>query len=198
MRLDLVVGSNGAGKTTFVRKVLIRSLPPETAFVNADEIAARRWPDDPEGRSYDAARIAADTRQALLHDRRPFVAETVFSHPSKLDLVAAVRAAGFAVALHVILVPEDLTVARVEHRVASGGHAVPEDKIRQRYRRLWTLVRQAIDATETATVYDNSAHAGPWIVAQLVSGVPVGAVRWPLWSPPELATGWPSTPEYLA
>lgn len=192
MRLDLVIGSNGAGKTTFVRKVLLRSLPPGTLFVNADEIAAQRWPDDPEGRSYDAARVAAATRAALISARRPFVAETVFSHPSKLDLVADARAAGYTVALHVILVPEDLTVLRVEHRVASGGHRVPEEKVRQRYRRLWSLASRAMVLGDSATVYDNAAHSGPRIVAQLIGGVPVGQVRWPVWAPVELTTRWPA------
>ena len=137
MRLDLVVGPNGAGKTTFTRKILLPALPPGTAFVNADEIASTRWPEDAEARSYDAAQVAAATRVALIASRRPFVAETVFSHPSKLDLVNHARSEGFTVALHVLLVPEDLTVERVRRRVAAGGHSVPEQKIRERYHRLW-------------------------------------------------------------
>ena len=48
MRLDLVVGPNGAGKTTFVELVLA-PLRPGVTFVNADVIAAARWPDDPNG-----------------------------------------------------------------------------------------------------------------------------------------------------
>jgi len=194
VRLDLVVGSNGAGKTTFVRKILLRSLPVGTAFVNADEIARQRWPDDPEGKSYEAAQVAAATRQALIAAKRPFVAETVFSHPSKLDLIDDAHTAGYTVALHVVLVPEDLTVLRVEHRVAAGGHSVPEDKVRQRYQRLWMLVRQAMEACDTSTVYDNSAHRGPRIVAQLACGIPVGAVSWPTWTPAELSARWPITP----
>lgn len=194
MRLDLVVGSNGAGKTTFVRKILLRPLPLGTAFVNADEIARQRWPDDAEGRSYEAAHVAAATRQALIAAKRPFVAETVFSHPSKLDLIDDAHTAGFTVAMHVVLVPEDLTVLRVEHRVAAGGHSVPEDKVRRRYHRLWVLVRQAMEVCDTSTVYDNSAHRGPRIVTQMVRGIPVGAVSLPTWTPSDLATRWPTIP----
>jgi predicted ABC-type ATPase len=193
VRLDLVVGPNGAGKTTFARLVLLCSLPPGTAFVNADEIALQRWPDDPEARSYDAARIAATTRDALIGARRPFVAETVFSHPSKLEFMTSAREAGFVVALHVLLVPEALTVSRVEHRVTAGGHSVPEDKIRQRYQRLWPLVAQAMSASDRATAYDNSGTKGPRIVAQLVEGVAVGQVTWPAWSPLEVTSRWPRT-----
>ncbi|MCW2747514.1 MAG: hypothetical protein JWP10_656, partial [Nocardioidaceae bacterium] len=171
MRLDLVVGPNGAGKTTFVRKILLPALPPGTAFVNADEIAAKRWPDDPEGKSYEAARVAAETRQALIVATRPFIAETVFSHPSKLDLISEAHEAGYFVALHVVLVPEELAVRRVAYRVAAGGHAVPTEKVRQRYQRLWPLVAQAMEACDTATTYDNSAHVGPRMVGQTVRGV---------------------------
>jgi predicted ABC-type ATPase len=45
-RLDLVVGPNGAGKSTFV-ELTLAPLLPGNAFVNADEIAKQRWPDNP-------------------------------------------------------------------------------------------------------------------------------------------------------
>ena len=136
IRLDLVVGPNGAGKSTFVALTLAPLLP-ESVFVNADEIAQRRWPDDPAARSYDAAQIAAQTRSTLIQQGRPFIAETVFSHPSKLDLIDAAHGAGYTVVLHVLLIPADLAVERVKHRVRAGGHDVPERKIRERHRRLW-------------------------------------------------------------
>ena len=85
-RLDLVVGPNGAGKSTFVRLTLSKALA-RTGVVNADLIAQQRWPDDPEVHSYEAARIATATREALMARREAFIAETVFSHPSKLDLL---------------------------------------------------------------------------------------------------------------
>ena len=87
-RLDLVVGPNGAGKSTFV-ELTLAPLLPESVFVNADEIARQRWPDDPATHAYDAARVAAETRFKLIELGRSFIAETVFSHPSKLDLIDA-------------------------------------------------------------------------------------------------------------
>lgn len=191
LRLDLVVGPNGAGKSTFVRLTLTRSLPAGVAFVNADEIARQRWPDDPGGRAYLAAAIAADTRTALIAGRQPFIAETVFSHPSKLDVIDQAQAAGFAVFLHVLLVPEDLAVARVAHRAHAGGHTVPEDKIRQRYQRLWPLVVTASTRADAATVYDNSGIAGPRVVARLVRGLPVEPVQWPPFTPESVSAAWP-------
>ena len=190
MRLDLVVGPNGAGKSTFVELVLA-PLRPGVTFVNADIIAAQRWPDVPQGHAYEAAQVAATTRDRLLELGEPFIAETVFSHPSKLEFIDAAVAAGYTVALHAVMVPADLAVHRVAQRVASGGHAVPEDKIRQRYQRLWPLVVDAIGRADTARVWDNSRRDGPVKVALFVHGMPVGPCTWPTWTPQPLRFRWP-------
>ncbi|HEV7420918.1 MAG TPA: AAA family ATPase [Mycobacterium sp.] len=189
-RADLVVGPNGAGKSTFVALTLAPLLP-RSVFVNADEIAKQRWPDDPLSHAYDAARAAAQTRTRLIELGRSFIAETVFSHPSKLDLVRAARAADYTIAVHVILIPEDLAVERVKRRVLAGGHDVPENKIRERHRRLWPLVATAITGSDTATVYDNSRREGPRIVAQMSGGIAVGSPSWPTWTPEPLRSRWP-------
>jgi predicted ABC-type ATPase len=190
-RLDLVVGPNGAGKSTFI-ELTLAPLLPGSAVVNADEIAKQRWPADPAAHAYEAARIAADTRAKLIELGRLFIAETVFSHPSKLDLIQAAHAADYVVVLYVLLVPEELAVQRVRRRVQSGGHDVPEAKIRQRYQRLWTLVAAAITRSDTATVYDNSARKGPHIVAQFSAGQIIGSPAWPTWTPAVLQSRWPT------
>ena len=190
MRLDLVVGPNGSGKSTFVRLTLA-PCRPGVPFVNADLIAERRWPDDPEAHAYEAARIAAATRTALVARGRPLIAETVFSHPSKLDLLREATAADYYSAVHVLMVPEELAVARVAARVAAGGHAVPEDKIRGRYQRLWPLVADAIGWADTATAYDNTTRDGPRPVAVWSHGFAVGDPAWPGWAPAPLTLRWP-------
>ena len=55
MRLDLVARPSGSSKSTFVERV-IAPRRSGVAFVNADVIAAARWPSDPTGHAYDAAR----------------------------------------------------------------------------------------------------------------------------------------------
>lgn len=188
-RLDLVVGPNGAGRSTFVEFVLA-DLRPGTPFVDADVIAAERWPDDPVSHAYDAARAADEARTALIDGGVAFVAETVASHPSKVDLVRRALAAGFHVHLLVIMVPEELSVARVAARVAAGGHAVPEDRVRSRWHRLWANVADMIDLADSAEVFDNSGPA-PVTVATFVAGDLVGARRWPAWTPEALESRWP-------
>jgi len=189
-RLDLVVGPNGAGKSTFIRLILVPAWPA-AAVVNADEIARQRWPGAPAVHSYEAAAIAAATRSRLIELRRPLVAETVFSHPSKLDLMDEARRGGYYVALHVIMVPEDLAVARVAYRHATGGHDVPEEKIRGRYQRLWELVAVAVGRADAATFWDNAGIDGPLPVAAFIGGLSVKSPTWPSWAPTALTWRWP-------
>ena len=183
-RLDLVVGPHGAGKSTFVDQILLPVLPHQ-AFVNADEIAKRYWPGAELEKSLVAARLASRLRTPLIAMREPFIAETVFSHPSKVDLVREALAAGCRVHLYVLMLPEDVAVARVDKRVGQGGHRVPEDKIRSRYQRLWAHVVDAIHMCDTAQVYDNSGSR-PMPVARFSGGVALGPTPWPEWAPPAL------------
>lgn len=183
--LHLIVGPNGSGKSTFHSRVLgpLTNLP----FVNADVIAAERWPGAASEHAYEGAALAAGERARLIAERCSFAAESVFSHPSKLELIQDARAAGFLLTLHVLLVPVDLTVARVEDRVLNGGHPVPEEKIRERFTRLWRFVAEAIVHVDEATVYDNSSAAQPFaITARYRGGRLVGTPVWPVWAPDEL------------
>ncbi len=182
-RLDLVVGPNGSGKSTFVRLTLAANRPG-VPFVNADMLAAQRWPDAAEAmrRASEAAELARTVREQLLADRREFIAETVASHPSKVDLVAQAAQVGYYVAIHVVLVPEDLAVQRVARRVEAGGHAVPEDKIRARHQRLWTHVAAMVPLADAVEFYDNSGDR-PRSVASFIGGQLAGVARWPNWTP---------------
>src|SRR5205814_8687969 len=104
--------------------------------------------DEPERHAYEATEIASARRQELIVARRSYAAKTVFSHESKVELVRDAVDAGYLVTLHVIAVPENLAVDRVENRVENGGPAVPENKIRERYGRLWAHVADAIRLAE--------------------------------------------------
>lgn len=183
--LHLLAGPNGAGKSSYVRDVLApaTTLP----FINADEIAAERWPDAEAEHAYEAAQIAEAQRRDRMADRSSFISETVFSHPSKVQLVSDAVAAGYLVHLHVIMVPVELTVQRVVERVRRGGHAVPEQKIRERYDRLWDYLVAAIQIVDVAEVLDNSSARNPFRpCARYVHGVLDGTPSWPAWAPPAL------------
>lgn len=180
--LHLLAGPNGAGKTTFYEHVLkpVTGLP----FVNADVIARECWPEADRDYSYEAAQLAAERRDALIASGQSFIAETVFSHPSKLELIGNAQRVGFLVIAHIILVPLPLSMRRVEARVRHGGHAVPLDKQRERYPRLWPLVAQALCLANEGFAYDNTSAQSPYrVVAHFQNGKLISPPSWPDWSP---------------
>lgn len=151
----LLAGPNGAGKSTLYETRVAPSFAGP--FINADIIQRDELRDPSPQSSYEAAGIAAERRMDYLAHGRDFVTETVFSHPSKLDLVDSARAAGFTViVMHVGVETPDISVARVSARVDEGGHTVPEDKIRARYQRGGALIQEAVLKADNGMVFDNS------------------------------------------
>lgn len=183
--LHLLVGPNGAGKTTLFERVI----GPVTGleFVNADRIAKERWPGAEAESAYEAARLAADRRSELIAARGSFATETVFSHPSKLDILKSAGATGYRTYLHVVAVPKELAVARVRLRAVYGGHDVPSEKVEARYDRLWPLVARAIELADESVVYDNTRGEDSFaVLARYAGGRPAHAVDWPAWAPEAL------------
>jgi predicted ABC-type ATPase len=154
--LHLIAGINGAGKTSLYQDFLAPRTPG-AEFVNADDLEAQRWPDEVGKHSYRAGELAARRRDELIAAGRTFVTETVFSHPSKLALVERAQAAGFEVVLyHVHVASPELAIARVQTRVAAGGHDVPSETVIARFPRTLDLIRQAVLRADRAYVFDNS------------------------------------------
>lgn len=181
----LIAGPNGSGKTTLYEE-WIRSRFGQWPFINADWIATDRWgTQGREQHSYDAAKEAANLREAFIQHQTSFVAETVFSHESKIDLVQRAKDAGFGVLFLIVHVDPGLAVERVEDRVATGGHAVPEDKIRKRHARLFRHLAAAIPLADITILFDNRfAGIGPVSVARLDDA----GVEWKVAERPEWAT----------
>lgn len=176
-RLDLVVGQDGAGKSSFVALTLAPILRG-SVLVNADEIARARWGWDPVAHRGDAADIALRTCRALTATGRSVMYETTFSSEADLEFLVTAQAAGYLVVQHVMLVPEPLAT----FRQLAAGRVDAGDQYRPR----WTAMADAIALSEQVTVYDNSARRGPMAIAAFNSGVPMGEPAWPSWAPAEL------------
>lgn len=158
--LFIIAGPNGSGKSALYEIVI----GPKIAapFVNADDIQKNELIDPRPEAAYEAAKLAAMRREKLIAAKKSFVAESVFSHPSKIDLITAAREAGYRIVVyHVCVSSPDLSVARVKGRVRQGGHDVPEEKIRARYERNGPLIRQAVSLADRAHIFDNSIIGAP-------------------------------------
>lgn len=188
--LYLLAGTNGSGKSTFYEHVIGRAAP-RLEFVNADEIERLAKRSGEQIDSYEASTRAAERRTVLMTDRRSFVTETVFSHPSKVDLIEAAVTAGYIVSLHVMIIPLAVSIARFRERAELGGHNVAVDKMTALDQRLWDLIATAIGCATDATVWDSSGFSEFVKVAQYERGHLVGAPAWPSWTPAPLRLGPP-------
>lgn len=161
--LHVLAGPNGAGKTTLYETVLKDRLPG-VEFVNADLLAWAEFghPAATLAESQRGQQLADDRRSALMAQGKSLVTESTFSHPSKLDLLQEAREKGYELRVyHVNVRSPEVSVLRVQSRVESGGHPVPEDKIRERYVRNQALIREAVRTADRAFVFDNSKLGEP-------------------------------------
>lgn len=175
-QLWMLVGGNGAGKSTFYRTMLE---PLGVPFINADVIAKELYPESPEQKSYEAAMMAEELRNKLLIQGESFCFETVFSHPSKIDFVGRAKALGYEIILvYIHLSTPSLNKARVSQRVTEGGHFVPDDKVESRIPRTMENVKAAIPLCDQVRILDNSSSETPYIqVATVIEGAVVSSVE---------------------
>ncbi len=158
----MLAGGNGAGKSTFYRN---RLEPAGVAFVNADRIAVELDPARPAVASLEAARIAMARVERLIGDGRSFAYESVFSHPSKVDLLAAARRAEYDIVLvYIHLDDAALNRSRVAQRVRQGGHTVSDDKIVSRLPRTLVNVSRAVPLANDVLLFDNSSVDDPFVL----------------------------------
>jgi predicted ABC-type ATPase len=183
--LHVLAGSNGAGKTSLYEAWLKSRVDAE--FVNADRLVfeAIGAHATTEEHAKLGQRLAEERRAALIAAGKSLIAESTFSHESKVDLVWTAKAQGYDVLLyHVGVDSADLAVARVGERFANGGHPVPEDRIRGRYIRNRGFIRDAMRLADGGWVFDNSQlGVAPWLAITFQSGkVLTAATDLPSWA----------------
>ena len=133
-KIIIIAGPNGAGKTTFAKDFL-----PQEAhtfhFINADLIAAGLAPFKPESVSFKAARLMLNELDEYTKAGESFAFETTLSGTHYLQRIEEWKDLGYTVKLWFIaLSSPELATSRVAERVAQGGHNIPEDVIRRRYK----------------------------------------------------------------
>jgi len=164
--LFLLAGPNGAGKSTSAPRVL--SGPRRVdEFVNADVIQKEAGVSEIE-----AGRRTLERLEALAAARRDIAFETTLASRGLLPRIRELQSTGYLCHLVFCWLPSaDMAVSRVAHRVAAGGHAIPEDVIRRRYERgLENLFREYIFAANSWQLVDNTGAPPGRLIAQRLVG----------------------------
>lgn len=116
---------------------------------------------------YVAAAIGDWIRGELLAQGKSFTFETVMSHPSKVEFLARAQASGYRTYVYFIATDSPAVNAhRIETRVELGGHAVPTDKIVERYHRCLALIGDVLAHADRAFFFDNSGSEPLWVAEQ--------------------------------
>ena len=163
-KIIIIAGPNGAGKTTFARDFL----PAEARtlkFINADLIAAGLAPFNPESASFKAGRLMIEEIDECVDAGHSFAFETTLSGMSYLKKIAGWRACGYQVKLWFLSLPnEQIAVSRVARRVLQGGHNIPDDVIRRRFKAgLENFHQHYKQAVDSWALYD-SYHRPPKLI----------------------------------
>ena len=133
-RLYIISGPNGSGKTTASYSVLPELLDCQE-FVNSDEFAKHLSPFAPDAAYVTASRLMLKKVDYLFERREDFCIETTLATRSLIKLARKAQQMGYYVTvLYLWLNSPDLAVERVAARVRAGGHDIPEETIRRRYR----------------------------------------------------------------
>lgn len=133
-RLFIISGCNGAGKTT-ASYTLLPELFDCRDFVNSDEFAKSLSPFDPSAASVSASRFMLMRINYLLEQNADFSIETTLATRSLVKIIQRAKQKGYKITLlYFWLNSPELAIQRVHSRVETGGHNIPDDVVRRRYR----------------------------------------------------------------
>jgi predicted ABC-type ATPase len=171
MKLYIIGGCNGAGKTTASFNILPELLNCKE-FVNADEIARGLSPFQPEKVSIEAGRLMLTRIDELINSQEDFSFETTLSTRSFISKINTARERGYYITL-IFFWLESIQLAkdRVKNRVAEGGHNIEAEVIERRYTAgIRNLFKLYADKVDSLLIYDNSNIASDLIAEKDLNG----------------------------
>lgn len=143
-------GPNGSGKST-----ITQFFETVGTYTNADDMVSAT------GMSNEEAAIRADKmRYRSIELKEDFTFETVLSSDYKIKILKKAKEQGYFIkCIFVLTVDSSVNVARVDARVAIGGHSVDEEKIKSRYEKSLGNIKELMKICDILHVYDNTEEA---------------------------------------
>ncbi len=162
-RIYVLAGVNGAGKSSIGGAMLEQA---GVEFFNPDKVA-RQFQSTYQGMSQEDANGAAwqQGRRLLergIDERKDFAFETTLGGNTMPALLKKAASSGIEVRIwYAGLEGAELHIARVQSRVAMGGHDIPEAKIRERYAQSRMRLIELLPVLTELKVFDNTEEGDP-------------------------------------
>lgn len=143
----VLAGPNGSGKST-----ITQYFDKIGEYTNADDVVAATGMNN-----FDAAKFVDEKRYQAIDEKRDFTFETVLSSEFKMNILRKAKDEGYFIkCIFVLTANPYINVARVEARVAQGGHDVAREKIISRYSKSLANIKELLEICDILHVYDNT------------------------------------------
>lgn len=165
--ISIIAGPNGSGKSTCGPAILKKHFHI-SEFVNADTIATGLSAFQPGEVAIEASRIMLNRLKMLANRKDNFAFETTLSSRTFAAWIAKIKKDGYRFSLvYFWLHNADLAIERVAARVRLGGHDIPEQTIRRRYKTSLSNFFSLYQAlADNWCIYDNSEVNNPILIAK--------------------------------
>lgn len=179
----IIAGPNGAGKSTLA-PFLLRDTLNLQDYVNADPIALGLSGFNPASVAFKAGRVMMNRLRDLAREGKSFAFETTLATRSYAPWIVELRQEGYTFQLIFLwLRSPELAIRRVQERVLSGGHYVPEQVVVRRYARGLRNFREIYQPlADVWSVYDNSVSSEPTSIASGGADRPVEILQEEAWT----------------
>lgn len=179
--LFIIAGPNGAGKTT-AAFTLLPDFIEVSEYINADSLANALSPFHPDAVAIQAGRLMLDRINTLASQHKNFAFETTLASKSFAQLIKDCKQNGYNTNLIFLWLHSiELAIKRVDARVRNGGHSIPPEIIKRRYKRgLENLFSLYMPIVDNWWLYDNSAEF-PDIICRKFSGQPIEKIKPEIW-----------------
>ena len=169
-----IAGINGSGKSTLTSSPAVRH-ELGVSVINPDEVARQISTDT--GLDYSLANLAAaeitegEVFQAAARGTNAIAIETVLSSDKFYPVLNIAEKRGIQVGLiYVALRAVELSLKRIETRVAAGLHNVTEERVRERWPKTHENLRRWAPRVDRLIVFSNNdANRAPVVVALKLS-----------------------------
>lgn len=143
----IIAGPNGSGKTTLAKEFIAEIKLP---FLNADEIAKGLSPNNIQAKRLMAGRQFLWVIERFIHEGKSFVVETTMAGKYWITLLKDFKRRKYSIHLIFIFVESvEEALKRISIRVKKGGHSVPDEDVRRRFKRsktnFWGVYRLLVD-----------------------------------------------------